>query len=39
MAIGLNISKTIEGKYIKTGKIFKNLYYFKINKYLYIFSL
>ncbi len=32
MARDLNISKTIVGKYIKSGKIFNNLYYFKINK-------
>ena len=32
MARYLNISKTTVGKYIKTGKVFNNLYYFKINK-------
>jgi group I intron endonuclease len=32
MARDLNISKTTVGKYIITGKIFNNLYYFKINK-------
>lgn len=32
MARYLNISKTTVGKYIKTGKIFNGLYYFKINK-------
>jgi len=28
MARDLNISKTTVGKYIKTGKVFNNLYYF-----------
>ncbi len=32
MARDLNISRTTMGKYIKTGKVFNNLYYFKINK-------
>ena len=32
MARDLNISKTTVSKYIKTEKVFKNLYYFKINK-------
>lgn len=32
MAKSLNISKTTVGKYIKLGKVFNNLYYFKINK-------
>jgi NUMOD1 domain len=32
MGKDLNISKTTVGKYIKTRKIFNNLYYFKINK-------
>ena len=31
LARHLNISRTTVGRYIKTGKVFKKLYYFKIN--------
>jgi hypothetical protein len=32
MARDLNVSRITVGKYIKIGKVFNNLYYFKLNK-------